>query len=99
VWFQFAATLTEAGVPYNKLNVVNIQGAGTSFLQAMQRGDIDVFIGWEPFESQAEQQGLGVRDEALVAGEIEEGLDADTSIGSGNGERSAALNWIVQQLD
>ena len=65
VWFQFAATLTEAGVPYNKLNVVNIQGAGTSFLQAMQRGDIDVFIGWEPFESQAEQQGLGVRDEAL----------------------------------
>jgi sulfonate transport system substrate-binding protein len=65
VWFQFAATLTEAGVPYNKLSTVNIQGAGTSFLQAMQRGDIDVFIGWEPFESQAEQQGLGVRIEAL----------------------------------
>lgn len=65
VWFQFAATLTEAGVPYNKLSTVNIQGAGTSFLQAMQRGDIDLFIGWEPFESQAEQQGLGVRIEAL----------------------------------
>jgi sulfonate transport system substrate-binding protein len=65
VWFQFAATLTEANVAYNKLNVVNIQGAGTSFLQAMQRGDIDLFIGWEPFESQAEQQGLGVRVEAL----------------------------------
>jgi sulfonate transport system substrate-binding protein len=65
VWFQFAATLTEAGVPYNKLSTVNIQGAGTSFLQAMQRGDIDVFIGWEPFESQAEQQGLGVRIETL----------------------------------
>ncbi len=65
VWFQFAATLTEANVPYNKLSIINIQGAGTSFLQAMQRGDIDVFIGWEPFESQAEQQGLGVRIEAL----------------------------------
>jgi len=65
VWFQFAATLVEVGVPYNKLDTVNIQGAGTSFLQAMQRGDIDVFIGWEPFESQAEQQGLGVRIEAL----------------------------------
>lgn len=65
VWFQFAATLTEANVAYNKLNIINIQGAGTSFLQAMQRGDIDVFIGWEPYESQAEQQGLGVRIEAL----------------------------------
>src|SRR5258708_32174036 len=31
----------------------------------MQRGDIDLFIGWEPFESQAEEQGLGVRIEAL----------------------------------
>ena len=65
VWFQFAATLTEAGVPYNKLSTINIQGAGTSFLQALERKDIDVFIGWEPFESQAEQQGLGTRIEAL----------------------------------
>jgi sulfonate transport system substrate-binding protein len=65
VWFQFAATLIEANVPYNKLTTINIQGAGTSFLQAMQRGDIDLFIGWEPFESQAEEQGLGVRIEAL----------------------------------
>lgn len=65
VWFQFAATLIEANVAYNKLSTVNIQGGGTPFLQAMQRGDIDVFIGWEPFESQAEQQGLGVRVEAL----------------------------------
>ena len=65
VWFQFAATLIEANVPYNKLSTINIQGAGTSFLQAMQRGDIDLFIGWEPFESQAEEQGLGVRIEAL----------------------------------
>jgi sulfonate transport system substrate-binding protein len=65
VWFQFAATLTEAGVPYNKLSTINIQGAGTSFLQAMQRGDIDVFIGWEPFESQAVLQGLATRVETL----------------------------------
>ena len=61
VWFQFAATLTEANVPYNKLTTVNIQGAGTSFLQAMERKDIDAFIGWEPYESQAEQQGIGTR--------------------------------------
>ncbi len=65
VWFQFAATLTEANVPYGKLNTINMQGAGTAFLQAMQRGDIDLFIGWEPFESQAVLGGLGVRDGAL----------------------------------
>src|SRR5260370_39744641 len=65
VWFQFAATLIEANVPYNKLTTINIQGAGTSFLQAMHRGAIDLSIGWEPFESQAEEQGLGVRIEAL----------------------------------
>lgn len=65
VWFQFAAMMTEVGVPYNKLTIVNIQGAGTSFLQAMQRGDIDVFIGWEPFELQAVLDGIGTRQEAL----------------------------------
>jgi sulfonate transport system substrate-binding protein len=65
VWFQFAAMMTEVGVPYNKLSTINIQGAGTSFLQAMQRGDIDVFIGWEPFESQAVLEGIATRQEAL----------------------------------
>ena len=65
VWFQFAATITEAGVPYNKLTTVNMQGAGTAFLQALERGDIDLFIGWEPYESQAEQQGIGTRATAL----------------------------------
>lgn len=57
--------MTEVGVPYAKLSTTNIQGAGTSFLQAMQRGDIDVFIGWEPFESQAVLDGLAARQEAL----------------------------------
>ena len=65
VWFQFAATLVEVGIPYNKLDTINIQGAGTSFLQAMQRGDIDVFIGWEPFESQAVLDGIATRQTAL----------------------------------
>ncbi len=31
----------------------------------MQRGDIDLFIGWEPFESMAIQQGLAWRQTAL----------------------------------
>jgi sulfonate transport system substrate-binding protein len=65
VWFQFAATLVEANVPYNRLNVVNIQGGGQPFVQALQRGDIDLFIGWEPFESMAITQGLGFRQTKL----------------------------------
>jgi sulfonate transport system substrate-binding protein len=51
VWFQFAATLQEVGVPYNCLVSVNIQGAGTSFDAALKRGDVDAIITWEPFES------------------------------------------------
>jgi sulfonate transport system substrate-binding protein len=65
VWFQFAATLVEANVPYNRLNVVNIQGGGQPFMQALQRGDIDLFIGWEPFESMAIAQGLAFRQTKL----------------------------------
>ena len=42
--------------------------------------------------------GRGVWDEALVAGQVEKGFDADTSIGSENGERSRALTGIVQQF-
>jgi sulfonate transport system substrate-binding protein len=65
VWFQFAATLVEANVPYNRLNVVNIQGGGQPFVQALQRADIDLFIGWEPFESMAIAQGLAFRQTKL----------------------------------
>jgi sulfonate transport system substrate-binding protein len=30
VWFQFAATLIEKGIPYNSFNAVNIQGGGAN---------------------------------------------------------------------
>jgi sulfonate transport system substrate-binding protein len=61
VWFQFAATLEEVNVPYSKLQIVNIQGGGMPFVQSMQRGDIDAFIGWEPFESMAIADNLATR--------------------------------------
>lgn len=53
VWFQWAMTLIEKGIPYNSFTPVNIQGGGTAFVQAMKRGDIDAMVLWEPFESQA----------------------------------------------
>ena len=58
VWFQFAMTLIEKGIPYNSFTPVNVQGGGTAFLQAMGRGDIDAMVLWEPFESQAVTEGL-----------------------------------------
>lgn len=57
VWFQWAMTLVENGVPYNSFTPVNIQGGGTAFIQAMKRGDIDAMVLWEPFESQAVAEG------------------------------------------
>jgi sulfonate transport system substrate-binding protein len=65
VWFQMAATMVEQNVPYGRLNIVNIQGGGQPFVQAMQRGDIDVFFGWEPFESMAIAQGVAWRQTRL----------------------------------
>jgi sulfonate transport system substrate-binding protein len=57
VWFQWAMTLIEKGVPYTSFTPVNIQGGGTAFVQAMKRGDIDAMVLWEPFESQAVAEG------------------------------------------
>ena len=57
VWFQWAMTLVENGIPYNSFTPVNIQGGGTAFVQAMKRGDIDAMVLWEPFESQAVAEG------------------------------------------
>jgi sulfonate transport system substrate-binding protein len=57
VWFQFAMTLIEKGIPYSSFTPVNIQGGGTAFIQAMKRGDIDAMVLWEPFESQAVSEG------------------------------------------
>jgi sulfonate transport system substrate-binding protein len=57
VWFQWAMTLLEKGIPYNSFTPVNIQGGGTAFIQAMKRGDIDAMVLWEPFESQAVAEG------------------------------------------
>jgi sulfonate transport system substrate-binding protein len=51
VWFQFAATLVEKGIPYNSFTAVNIQGGGANFDQALKKGEVDAIVTWEPFES------------------------------------------------
>lgn len=65
VWFQFAATLVEKGVPYNSFTEVKIQGGGANFNQALKRGDVDAIITWEPFESIPVIEGYGYFAKAL----------------------------------
>jgi sulfonate transport system substrate-binding protein len=59
VWFQFAGTLIEKGIPYNSFKAVNIQGGGANFDQALEKGDIDAIVTWEPFESIPVMKGYG----------------------------------------
>ena len=59
VWFQFAATLTEKGIPYNSFTAINIQGGGANFNQALKRGEVDAIVTWEPFESVPVIEGYG----------------------------------------
>ena len=53
VWAQYAAAVTERNFPYDAPKNVNIQGGGPSFVQALQRGDVDAILLWQPFESMA----------------------------------------------
>lgn len=59
VWFQFAATLIEKGIPYNSFTAVNIQGAGTNLDTALEKGEVDAIVTWEPFESIPVMKGYG----------------------------------------
>lgn len=68
VWFQFAATLVENGVPYNSFEAVNIQGGGANFDQALKKGDVDGIVTWEPFESIPVMGGYGFFAKGLEYG-------------------------------
>jgi sulfonate transport system substrate-binding protein len=59
VWFQFAATLIENKIPYSSFNAVNIQGGGANFNQALEKGEVDAIVTWEPFESIPVMKGYG----------------------------------------
>ncbi len=65
VWFQFAATLVEKGIPYSSINAVNIQGGGANFNQALEKGEVDAIVTWEPFESVPVMKGYGFMAKGL----------------------------------
>jgi sulfonate transport system substrate-binding protein len=65
VWFQFAATLIEKGIPYGSFSAVNIQGGGANFDAALEKGEVDAVVTWEPFESVPVMKGYGYLAENL----------------------------------
>ena len=65
VWFQFAATLIEKGIPYSSFNAVNIQGGGANFDTALEKGEVDAVMTREPFESIPVMKGYGYLAENL----------------------------------
>ncbi len=58
-WFQFTGKMKDLDIPFDSFTSVNIQGAGSNFLIALKRGDIDVALTWEPFESEPIVEGYG----------------------------------------
>ena len=58
-WLQFAAMLKENDIAYNSFDAVNIQSGGASFDNALEQGDIDAIVTWEPYESRPVSRGYG----------------------------------------
>lgn len=58
-WLKFTASVTEAGVDYRKLKIVNIMGGGGNYLKALQGKEIDLAVVWHPFCAQAITEGWG----------------------------------------
>jgi ABC-type nitrate/sulfonate/bicarbonate transport system substrate-binding protein len=58
-WLKFTASVTEAGVDYRKLKIVNIMGGGANYLKALQGKEIDLAVVWHPFCAQAITEGWG----------------------------------------
>lgn len=90
VWFQWAATLSEKGIPYTSFTAVNIQGGGTAFVQALKRGDVDAVALWEPFESQLVGEGA-----AYFAKPIR--YDTSKSVGDELGVLAASREALTQR--
>lgn len=55
----FRAGATENGLNYDDVNVIPFPGAGPAMISALQRGDIDVMVAWEPNNLKAAALGIG----------------------------------------
>lgn len=58
-WLKFTASVTENGVDYRKLKIINIMGGGANYLKALQAKELDMAVVWQPFCAQAITEGWG----------------------------------------
>jgi len=58
-WLKFTASVTENGVDYRRLKIINIMGGGANYLKALQAKEIDLAVVWHPFCAQAITEGWG----------------------------------------
>lgn len=58
-WTQFVAATTENGIDYSKLDMYNIVGGGFDHVRALERGDADAVVSWEPYMAAAVVRGVG----------------------------------------
>ncbi len=55
----FRQGAAEGGLDMNDVQVVSFPGAGPPMLSALERGDIDAMVAWEPNNANAKVQGIG----------------------------------------
>jgi sulfonate transport system substrate-binding protein len=58
-WTKFVTALVENNVAYADVKVANISGGGANYIAAMQRGDVDAFVVWQPFCAEAISKDIG----------------------------------------
>ncbi len=56
-WLKFVASVQEHGLDYRKLKVVNVMGGGANYQKALQKGDLDLAVVWQPFCAQGIVEG------------------------------------------
>ncbi|MEP9379237.1 ABC transporter substrate-binding protein [Aquabacter sp. CN5-332] len=95
VWFQFAATLIEKGIPYNSFQAINIQGGGANFDAALEKGEVDAIVTWEPFESVPVMKGYGTFAKNLDYS-ASKAVGAELGMLAANKEKIAGKDAAVQ---
>jgi sulfonate transport system substrate-binding protein len=58
-WLKFVASVEEQGLDYKQLKVVNVMGGGANYQKALQTGELDMAVVWQPFCAQGIVEGYG----------------------------------------
>lgn len=56
-WLKFVASVEEHGLDYRQLKVVNVMGGGANYQKALQTGELDMAVVWQPFCAQGIVEG------------------------------------------